>query len=260
MTQTILTINWLFGGFALLTSIMLFSAFKAGREAKQSPYYFLRRQAEQRMQQYGMAAFVLGIASTAIGFYAWNPPPNDELRMAYIEAVKPEKVGSVSIEEEPEVTVALEQMGGIVSSSAPVAQVAIEVEEGLPAQFAQQHDSLVKLSNDTRLGAISFAQEVDETYQPISPDDAFPSGAYRLYATFDYEQMADGMEWAWVWRYNGAVIDGGTEEWTYGEEGPGYVYFEPEEGFRPGEYELQIWVNETKLSEASVAVTSAALR
>ncbi|MBK7180127.1 MAG: hypothetical protein IPH82_23580 [Chloroflexi bacterium] len=51
-----------------------------------------------------------------------------------------------------------------------------------------------------------------------------------LYATFDYSEMEDGMAWAWVWRHNGEVLEGGNELWDYGNEGPGFIYLSPEEG------------------------------
>ena len=67
--------------------------------------------------------------------------------------------------------------------------------------------------------------------------------------------MVDGMSWSWVWRRNGAVIDGGNQIWAYGDSGPGYVYLRPEEGFDLGEYSLEVWVNGEIMALSDFMVT-----
>ena len=66
------------------------------------------------------------------------------------------------------------------------------------------------------------------------------------------------MEWAWVWRHNGKVIDGGNELWVYGDDGPGYIFLDPEEGFQEGRYSLEIWVNGELLGQAAANMNDAA--
>ncbi|HIP72722.1 MAG TPA: hypothetical protein EYH05_15165 [Anaerolineae bacterium] len=67
------------------------------------------------------------------------------------------------------------------------------------------------------------------------------------------------MEWAWVWRLNGEVVDGGNELWEYGSDGPGYVYYSPEEGFQAGEYSLEVWVNGELMTRSTLTMTGTAL-
>lgn len=67
------------------------------------------------------------------------------------------------------------------------------------------------------------------------------------------------MAWSWVWRHNGQVIDGGNELWAYGDEGPGYIYLNPEEGFAEGRYSLEVWVNGELLGQASATMNDAAV-
>ncbi|MCB0000072.1 MAG: hypothetical protein KDE56_30120, partial [Anaerolineales bacterium] len=71
--------------------------------------------------------------------------------------------------------------------------------------------------------------------------------------------MANGMEWAWVWRHNGEVVDGGNEIWNYGQEGPGYIFFAPEEGFASGDYSLEVWVNGELLTRSTAVMNNAAV-
>jgi hypothetical protein len=64
------------------------------------------------------------------------------------------------------------------------------------------------------------------------------------------------MEWAWVWRRNGDVVNGGNELWNYGVDGPGWIYYEPPEGYEPGEYTLEVWINRELFQRAGFTVES----
>ena len=70
--------------------------------------------------------------------------------------------------------------------------------------------------------------------------------------------MIDGRAGAWVWRYNGEVIGGGNELWTYGEDGPGYIFLNPETGFGPGDYTLEIWINGELMAYSTAVKNTAA--
>jgi len=112
------------------------------------------------------------------------------------------------------------------------------------------------LTEETLLGEISFSKQMNEAFEAVDPGRIFEEGYYTVFATFSYEGMTDGLAWSWIWRYNGEVISGGNERWVYGDEGPGYIYLEPEDGFIPGEYDLQIWVNGELLTDAQMFLTA----
>jgi hypothetical protein len=110
------------------------------------------------------------------------------------------------------------------------------------------------LTDDTELGTMFFSTEIDDQYEAVEAGRRFPKGFYTLYATFTYEGMANGMEWAWVWRHNGEVVDGGNELWAYGDEGPGYVYYNPEAGYELGAYSLEVWVNGRMMTQGTIQI------
>ena len=113
----------------------------------------------------------------------------------------------------------------------------------LPTEY-DQFDATAELTDDTTIGSVTFANAINEiSYAPETPGKLYETGFYTVYATFDYENMANGMVWSWVWRQNGRVISGGNEVWQYGADGPGYIYLAPIEGFSAGEYTVEIWVN-----------------
>jgi hypothetical protein len=262
-------IPWLLGTFLLLALLTLTVTIKAWREIKRSPFFFLRRQAEKRMQTYSLASLCLVLASTVTAGYAWQEPPDETPRVAILTNSKPakEEIAALFAEVEPaadELTALAET--SITDTRLPVAS-SLDLGIGgflagpdsiLPDEF-DQFAPAVELKDDTSIGQLSFSTELGANYQALEPRRIFAEGQYTLYATFDYADMANGMSWSWVWRHNGSVIDGGNELWNYGDTGPGYIYLNPEEGFQNGEYDLEVWVNGEKFAESSVVMNNAAV-
>jgi hypothetical protein len=135
----------------------------------------------------------------------------------------------------------------------------IEIEPNLEPSLPPEYTGLdwtVDLTAETNISELSFSDAVDDDLNALSPSRLFEEGFFTIYATFDYDQMEDGMTWSWVWRRDGQVINGGHEIWDYGNEGPGYVFLNPQEGFRPGQYVVEVWVNEELMTTANLFVTS----
>lgn len=255
-------IPWVLGTLLVLTLTMLGGSIKSWREMKRSPYFFLRRQAEKRLQTYSSASLVLLLFGIAFAAYAWRAPADTTHRTALLTNAKPppEEIVALLRDEpvagdllEPDVvlpvnaTAALRLGGG----ETPVS------ERQLPAEF-DRFEPTAELQPDTALGEIAFSLDISEAYEALNPARIFPEGFYTLYATFSYDDMADGMAWAWVWRHNGEVVDGGNELWAYGDDGPGYIFFGPEDGFDAGEYSLEVWVNGEMLTSATAVMNGAA--
>ena len=51
---------------------------------------------------------------------------------------------------------------------------------------------------------------------------------------------------------------GGEQGVVYGDDGPGYIFYGPEEGFQAGEYALEVWVNGELLTAATAVMNSSA--
>lgn len=254
-------IPWVLGALLLLTLIMLISSIKAWRELKRSPYFFLRQQAEKRLQRYSSTSFVLLLMTVAFAAYAWQAPQDTTPRVATLTNAKPPQAEIVAL---------LDRRAAVqVAAVDGVAQVVTVVDvlrlDGgvapaspqLPTAY-DRFEPTAPLNPDTALGEILFSTEINDQYEAKNPGRIFPQGFFTLYATFSYDAMADGMAWAWVWRYNGEVVDGGNELWKYGDDGPGYIFYGPEEGFQAGEYALEVWVNGELLTAGSVIMNSAA--
>lgn len=253
-------VPWLLGTFLLLMVLTSAITIKSWRDLKRSPYFFLRRQAEKKLQSYLMASLALMLVTAVTSAFAWQEPEDMTPRVAILANAKPPREDIRALFRESDAAdTAVAETALLIESTPDLPLAAVETETGqtLPAQF-DQFKPTAELNQETDLGALAFSTEISERYQAINPAGIFAEGFYTLYATFDYAQMANGMEWAWVWRLNGKVIDGGNELWNYGGNGPGYIYFTPEEGFLNGEYSLQVWVNGEMLAQSEVVMNNAA--
>jgi hypothetical protein len=260
---------WLMGTFFMLGLVVSVAAGKNWRDMKRSPYYFQRLQAGKRLQTYLSASFVLFLTAMVVGLYSWQAPEDTTMRRAIISNGKPVPVQETaeqielspvleSVEESSSDEFQLEPSAG----SARVIPVADQTLESEQLSLPDAYDRLeprVELNEDSNLSTLSFSTEVDDEYNAVEPRQIFAEGFYTLYATFEYDGLEDGMVWSWVWRRDGEIVEGGNELWSYGEEGPGYIFFNPEQGFKAGQYSLDVWVNGELMTQSAVIMNSASI-
>ena len=264
------TLPWLLGIFGALVLFTLVKIFSTWRQSKRSPYFFLRQQAEKRLQGYFwvlVALLVLGGGSMA---YTSQEPADNAMRMAVLAQAKPvEASDSIPVlafdSEEPE-SFMFNTLSEGPTATTPISTAltlptdralaeGITISPVLPEEF-DSVEPTVELLPDTTITPLVFSTEIDDNYEPVAPRRVFGEGFFTLYATFDYDHMAEGMSWAWIWRRNGDVVNGGNELWSYGEDGPGWIYYEPPEGFQPGDYTLEVWVNGELFQRAGMTIES----
>jgi len=229
----------------------------------------MRRQAEKRLQTYSATSLGLIVITIITGALTLQAQPPAASLVAVLSDAKPAAADVVALVEE---TAALDAEFVAESSELPqfistsdenplgIADVnsLLTAASTLPEEY-DRFEPTAELTEATNLGELLFSTKISDDYTAVDPANVFAIGDYTLYATFDYEGMADGMEWAWIWRYEGELVDGGNELWAYGDDGPGYIYYGPEEGFRAGEYTLEVWVNGELFTRERITVTGSAL-
>jgi hypothetical protein len=97
---------------------------------------------------------------------------------------------------------------------------------------------------DARAEELTVSRGVRLDGGAIGPGNVFQEGQAALYVSFDYSQMVDGFLWRHIWWRDGALFGGETRVWEWGSRGRTYFYLRPSEGFLPGEYELQLLLEE----------------
>lgn len=241
---------WVLSAFLLAFLVLFTLTVRALREVKHAPYFFQRRQAQQRMQSYSLTSLVMLMLTVGVAAYAWRPPNHTAPRLTILTHAKP-----VALDPALTARTSLPSSSATVSTAeaTPVSTAATSLE--LPTEYDQLTPES-PLSPGTDIAALAFSTAITDQYEPVGSRRIFGEGYFTLYATFGYDHMADGMVWSWVWRHNGAVVGGGHQPWTYGDSGPGYVFFNPEIGFQEGEYSLEIWVNGELLSQDAIQVAT----
>lgn len=266
------TAPWILLFLGALSLITIAKTFSSWRQVKRSPYFFLRQQAEKRLQGYMWATFLLIVSAGGTLALSQQAPPDNTVRMALLANAKPAAAAEAApspddlpvISLDSPALIEISARGSELSETVPISaplSLALErpgaqplsLEPVLPDEF-NQVEATEELTPTTEFTRLVFSTEINDDYDPVSPRRTFVQGFFTIYATFDYQGMAEGMEWAWVWRRDGEVVNGGNELWEYGSNGPGWIYYEPPEGFSPGEYTLEVWVNEELFQQASLTI------
>lgn len=241
---------WVLSAFLLAFLVLFALTVRALREVRHAPYFFQRRQAQQRMQSYSLTSLVMLMLTVGVAAYAWRPPNHTAPRLTILTHAKPVANDLVLV---ARTSVAGTSAKVSAAEATPVSTAASPAE--LPSEYNQLTPES-PLSPNTDIASLAFSTAITDQYEPVGSRRVFGEGYFTLYATFGYDHMADGMVWSWVWRHNGAVVGGGHQPWIYGDSGPGYVYFNPETGFQEGEYSLEIWVNGKMLSQDAIEVAA----
>lgn len=264
------TLPWLVGLFGVLVLFTLVKIFSAWRQSKRSPYFFLRQQAEKRLQGYFWALVALLVLGGGTMAYTWQEPQDNALRMAILAQAKPveasDRIPVLAFDEEAPESFAFNTLDESVTSTTPISSaLALPADRVLPEGLTlspilpDEFDTVeptAELLPETTITPLVFSTEIDDDYKPSAPRRVFGEGFYTIYATFDYDEMVEGMAWSWIWRRNGDVVNGGNELWAYGDDGPGWIYYEPPEGFQPGDYTLEVWVNGELFQRAGLTIES----
>lgn len=87
-----------------------------------------------------------------------------------------------------------------------------------------------------------FSTEVTDDGRPIHPTQAIPSGIGEVYASFDFDNMRDGMAWSAVWMNDGQIIIEQKDDWDDGESGRKTVKISNRRGVPNGEYDLVLGI------------------
>ena len=227
-------------------------------KSRRSRFFFQRREATQKLQNYALLTVALTVAVSLITAYGFAPSKNNDPLVKIIANGKPVGVNETSqrnggkrvVQANPEPTPLAVRANQLVPP--PFKPTAVPE---LPPEYREispsaEYDEAMTFKN------IVFSQKIDGRKRPVTPSAQFPEGEYTLYATFDYVNLKKGMSWAWVLRRDDKIITGNEASWELGYNGPGYIYFTPIAGFSEGVYTLEMWLNGKLVSQTPFDIYS----
>lgn len=104
--------------------------------------------------------------------------------------------------------------------------------------------STVTPSPDVEIGPLVFSRAITPDNRPRNPATVFSPGDSYVYAFFEYHNMRDGVAWAHAWYKDTEKVGDQSGLWPWGSDGRAYIYFSPPNGYRPGRYEVRIFVGD----------------
>jgi hypothetical protein len=115
----------------------------------------------------------------------------------------------------------------------------------IPPTIAAQFTSQVTPKADTIFSQISFTQKMNAQHLPVDPATEFKNPVGHLYASFSYNNMADGVQWTALWYRGSDLVYYESKPWDGGTGGYGYTDWNPPpDQWLAGDYAVYIFIGQ----------------
>ena len=214
---------------------ILFTAFRAFREARRLRFFLKRRKILGRAWQlifYAAliitAAFLVNSYVEPITYQVFEPSPTATLTPTM--TLTPTITQTATITQVPTMTETPE------FTPTPI----------MPAVISEGFTSEVTPNPESVFSDITFAKRLNGEYLPIDPNVRFDQPNTTIYGSFSYDKMIPGTQWSALWFRDGELIDYESILWNGASGGSGYTDMAlPSDEWLSGFYEVQIFVGDT---------------
>jgi hypothetical protein len=112
----------------------------------------------------------------------------------------------------------------------------------LPAAIEVQFSGTVTPNPAAAFSPLQFSREV-LNYKAVNPETVFQNPIQKLYVTYSYEGMTNGVDWTLLWYRGDELLKYDTSPWDGGTGGYGqYVFDFSTEKWLPGSYQVIFFV------------------
>jgi hypothetical protein len=112
----------------------------------------------------------------------------------------------------------------------------------LPPKIQTQFKSIVTPNPAAIFSPLVFSLSVNN-YKAITPQTVFQNPLSRIFFTYTYDGMSDGVQWTEIWYLNGKLVKYETSIWDSGTGGSGQGNLTlPADQWLPGTYQLVFFV------------------
>ncbi len=123
------------------------------------------------------------------------------------------------------------------------------------AQDTPTSEPTVEAASEPEFSSVTFALGATEQYEPIDPGLTFQEGITEVHAIFEYDGMSKDYTWERVWYLDGKEVLRNAQKWT-GDKAGVFDYFidAGNEPLFPGEWELELYVEDQMLTQGSFTI------
>jgi len=241
-TVTIIFILLLLAGGGIL-----FTAFRAFREARSLRFFLKRRKILGRAWQLIFfaaliitAAFLVNNFAEPMTYHVFEPSPT--VTSTPTITLTPTITQTATITLTPTMTETPE------FTSTPI----------MPAVISEGFTSEITPNPESVFSDINFSRRITGWNLPIDPNVRFDQPNTTIYGSFSYDQMITGSQWSAIWFRDGELINYESIPWNGASGGNGYTNITlPSDEWLPGFYEVQIFVGDSWKMSGSFEVLGA---
>ncbi|NTV37670.1 MAG: hypothetical protein HGA82_00490 [Anaerolineales bacterium] len=112
----------------------------------------------------------------------------------------------------------------------------------MPDAIAIQFTGAVTPDPAVIFSPLQFSRTIS-SFLAVDPATVFENPVGKIFATFSYDGMSDGVQWTALWTRDGEPVHYETESWKGGTGGYAYSSWEPlAENWLPGRYQVVLFV------------------
>jgi S1-C subfamily serine protease len=155
-----------------------------------------------------------------------------------------------------------DQLGNVIYLVRPTNRAVPYIEEarkvgasGGTISSKPPNTSSIRPSSTASFGEIVFGTSFDENDGVLGQATSFQSGISEVHAGLPYDGLRNGMDWGYMWQYEGQDITGDLElEWDFGASGILDLSLSGKKGLTDGNYNLQVYLRGDLLQEGGFTV------
>jgi serine protease Do len=102
--------------------------------------------------------------------------------------------------------------------------------------------------------ALFFSASVTPDSRPVNPAAMLPAGIPQIFASFDYDNVSQGMRWSQTWALNGKVIYQKEDAWSDSAHGRKTLVLANKNGLPDGMYHLALALNGAVVLQGDVTL------
>ena len=147
-------------------------------------------------------------------------------------------------------------VGGFINGLRPVnlAKALLQQAGANPSSATRPINVPAPAGGAAAMNALFFSQQVTADSRPINPGALLPSGINPLYASFDYDHIAQGARWSQTWALDGKAIYQKEAAWSDGPTGRKTLVLGNKNGLPDGMYHLVIMLGDAVALQGDVTV------